>query len=366
MIPNCHVVQVSKVRMNPYVRLLQKALQEEGLVCSVVDGISPRQVRSLQGMADVWHLHWLELLYASPSFARSICLLAAVLTGLILAKRDGGKIVYTVHNVNPHEQRFPILGRIANTALFALADALHVHDKEAEQAVPRAYPFGMSWYSKRGKKIYVVPHGSYIGAYPDHCSKEEARARLGLDEQAFVYLFLGQVRRYKGIEDLITAFSQLQDSGCQLMIAGHVHDAAYAAELRKLVESQPGVHTRFEYVPDSEIQYFMKACDACVLPYRDVTTSGAAVLAFSFGRPVIAPALGGFLELVSDKRGILYDPRKADGLLVALQRAREVDLAQAGQEAWSWAKQHEWRILAPSFIRIYNAVWKKREVESDD
>lgn len=352
--------------MNPYVRLLQEALQEEGLVCSVVDGISPRRVRSLQGTAGIWHLHWLELLYTSKSFAHSIRSLAIVLAGLVLAKHGGGKVVYTVHNVSPHEQRFPLLGRIANTILFALADALHVHDKQAKQAVVRAYPLIMSWYNKCGKKIYIIPHGSYIGAYPDYCTREEARAHLGLDEQAFVYLFLGQVRRYKGIEDLVTAFGQLWDGKCQLMIVGHVYDATYATELHKLIENQPGVRAKFEYVPDPEIQYFMKACDVCVLPYRDVTTSGAAILAFSFGKPVIAPALGGFLELVSEERGILYDPEKADGLLRALQQARQTDIARAGQQAWRWAKDHEWRALVPSFVRIYSEIWKKQAAESDD
>jgi len=64
----------------------------------------------------------------------------------------------------------------------------------------------------------------------------------------------------------------------------------------------------------------MNACDVCVLPYRDSTTSGAAVLAFSFGKPVIAPAMGSFLELVADGRGIAYDPAESDGLLHAMQQ----------------------------------------------
>nr|MBC7244128.1 glycosyltransferase [Chloroflexota bacterium] len=361
MVPNYHVVQISKVRMNPYVRLLQGALREVGISCSVADGLSPRLVRSWREKPAVLHLHWLELLYTSTSSVRSIRLLAAVLWGLFEAKNNGCKIVYTVHNLNPHEQRMPFLGRIANPILFAMADALHVHDEQARLDVARAYPHVMRWREKSGKKTYVVPHGSYIGAYPNQCTREEARARLGLDQEAFVYLFLGLIRPYKGVEDLITAFSQLRDGVCQLVVAGHVHDAAYAETLTRLIQGQAKVHAWFEYVPDSDVQYFMNASDVCVLPYRDVTTSGAAILAFSFGKPVIAPALGGFLELVSRERGILYDPMKADGLLHALQQARLADMKKTGERALAWAREHEWRALVPYFVRMYNGVWVARE-----
>jgi len=338
--------------MNPYVRLLQQALRKEGVVCSSASGLSPRLVRQWQGGAEVLHLHWVELLYATPSLARSIRLLAAVLGGLVWARAVGCKIIYTVHNLDPHERSFPFLASIANRALFALADAWHVHDEAAKLNVIRTYG--------RRKRIYVVPHGSYIGAYPNNCTKHEARARLGLADNAFIYLFLGQIRRYKGVEDLISAFGRLADDTCQLLVAGNVHDKAYGQLLTQLLQGRSGIHTQFKYVPDSEVQYFMNACDICVLPYRDVTTSGAAILAFSFGKPIIVPALGGFPELAADGRGIVYEPTSRDGLLRALAQARSMDIDAAGQRAMLWAREHEWSILAPKFARIYADVLKSK------
>jgi len=343
--PVCHVMQISKVRMNPYVRLLQEALREAGISCSVVDGLSPRLVGSWRGTVDVVHLHWLELLYTSRSFARSLRLLVAVLAGLLWAKAVGCKVVYTVHNLDPHEQAFPLLNRIANRAVFALADALHVHDKGARQRVVQTYG--------RRDSVYVIAHGSYVGAYPNNCTRQEARRRLGLADDTFVYLFLGQIRRYKGIGDLVAAFRQLADGSSELVIAGNVHDAVYGEELAQLTRGPARIHTWFQYVPDSDVQYFMNACDVCVLPYRDVTTSGAAILAFSFGKPIIAPALGGFNELVASERGILYNPATNDDLLRALQQARFGDMAEAGQRALAWAREHQWRTLAPRFARVY-------------
>jgi glycosyltransferase involved in cell wall biosynthesis len=338
------------VRLNPYVRLLQTALLEAGVPCSTAEELSPLHSPFLPGVANILHLHWLELLYSAPTRGRTIRRLAAVLSGLAWVKARGGKIVYTVHNLHPHEQDTPALNRVGNVALSALVDALHVHDEEAKTGAARIYG--------RRDRIYVVPHGSYVGAYPNDCTKREARVRLGLAERAVVYLCLGQIRRYKGIEDLIVAFRQLSAEGadCQLLLAGHVHDPAYATTLCALTLGQESIHTWFHYVDDAELQYFMNASDVCVLPYRDVTTSGAGILAFSFGKPVVAPALGGFPELVADGRGIVYDPKASDGLLHALQQVRSRDMETAGQKALTWAREHEWPVLAPRFMRIYQSV----------
>ena len=345
------VVQISRVRLNPYVRLLQTALLQAGVPCSTAEGISPLHLPLGPGVANVLHLHWLELLYSAPTQGRTALRLAAVLTGLAWAKVRGSKIVCTVHNLRPHEQDAPALNRVANAALSVLADALHVHDEEAKAGATLVYG--------RPDRIFVVPHGSYIGAYPNDCTRHDARARLGLPEDAFVYLCLGQIRRYKGIEDLIAAFKQLsasEASNCHLLLAGHIHDPVYARYLSELTLGQQGIHTWFQYVGDAELQYFMNACDVCVLPYRDTTTSGAAILAFSFGKPVIAPALGGFPELLAGGRGIVYDPQMGGGLPGALQEARSTDMVAAGKKALNWAGEHEWRTLAPRFMHIYESV----------
>lgn len=343
------VVQVSKVRLNPYVRLLQAALSGAGVPCSTVEelGSLPAPV---PGMGRILHLHWFELLYSAPTVGRTLCRLVAVLAGLAWAKARGSKIVYTVHNLRPHEQDAAVLSGVANTALSALVDALHVHDEEARLGAAQLYG--------RPERIHVVPHGSYVGAYPNDCTRQEARARLGLAEGALVYLCLGQIRRYKGIEDLIIAFKQLSGAGgpCQLVLAGHVHDPVYAEFLSELTRGQEDILTHFHYVGDAELQYFMNACDVCVLPYRDITTSGAAILAFSFGKPVVAPALAGFPELLAGGRGIVYDPKAGDGLLRALQDVRSGDMERAGHNALAWAMKHEWRLLAPRFARIYESV----------
>ena len=341
--------------MNPYVNLLQQALQGEGIACSTAVGLSPRLVQSWRGRVDIAHVHWLELLYASPRLGSSLRQWAAVMAGILLCRKAGVRLACTVHNLNPHEGVFPTLDHAANRMLLWLASVVHVHDERTREDLARIYG--------RRARVHVVPHGSYIGAYPNACTRQQARERWGLQPEAVTFLFLGQLRRYKGVEDLVTAFRGMADERGRLMIAGNAHDPMYAAELTRLTRGDPRIITWFQYVRDAEVQYFMNACDICVLPYRDATTSGAAVLALSFGRPILAPALGAFVGLAAQGRGLLYDPLREDGLKLALQTALQADTVGAGEQAMAWAQQRVWSRLAPAFVRMYADALGARSVD---
>ena len=97
----------------------------------------------------------------------------------------------------------------------------------------------------------------------------------------------------------------------------------------------------------------MHAADVCVLPYRRVSTSGAALLAFSFGVPVIAPALGSFVETVGGGRGMLYEPTREGALAEALTRARSVDWSEAGKTVLTYARALNWDRIARQHLGMY-------------
>jgi len=232
--------------------------------------------------------------------------------------------------------------------VIAQADALHVHDETVAKEVAQL--------AGNEARVHIIPHGSYIGVYPNTCTREEARIRLNLPQDACVYLYLGQIRPYKGVEDLVTSFGQLPPGNQRLVLAGNVHDADYGRQLASVASEQSTIQAHFGYVDDADVQYYMNASDVCVLPYRDVTTSGAAVLAFSFGRPIIAPAIGAFRQLAENGRGITYDPTKADGLRLALAGVHTGEITVSGSQALQWAEDHRWNRLIPSYVRMYEAA----------
>ena len=71
-----------------------------------------------------------------------------------------------------------------------------------------------------------------VGSYPNVVSRAEACRRLGLPEDAFVYLLFGALRPYKGLEELIAAFRQLADPDAVLLAAGQVWPESYGLHLR--------------------------------------------------------------------------------------------------------------------------------------
>lgn len=347
------VALVSTVAMNPYVELLRGALDAvPGVEARTQKELTPGWVWRQRRRLDVIHLHWLELQIASPSRYRAAKKFLRLILALALARLAGIAVVYTVHNIEQHEGQRARLNRWANRWIFRTADAVHVHDACVADEV--AARFG------RARGIYVVPHGNYVGAYPAHSSREEARQWLGLGASDVGFLFLGQIRPYKGIEELIAAFRRLVDVDCALIVAGHPQDQDYADEIAQMAKSDERIHLRLGYVPDQDVHRYMLACDVCVLPYRQVTTSGAALLAFSFGLPIVAPRMGCFEDLVGEKRGVLYDAGAPHGLEQAMRRAAQLGRAAVRREVLEYTRSLGWEHLAPKHVAAYRRAQRRR------
>jgi len=343
------VVIVSSVKRNPYTSLLCDGLRQPGLNLqpSIIDQFSLGWMWEHRGQLEVLHVHWLELLFLRPTLWRSLRRWVSVMLGLVLARLSGVCVVYTVHNIEQHEGQYRLLVSLGTRVIFALAQAVHVHDRQTAEVLARR------WGRRRG--VHVIAHGNYMTAYRNECPRAVARKRLGMAEEAFVYLFLGRVRPYKGVEELLTAFMATDDPGAVLLVAGEVHEPGYDGRLRELAGGDARIHLHLEFVGDDQLQVYLNACDVCVLPYRHVTTSGAGILAFSFGVPIIAPRMGCFVELVGDagERGVLYDPAAEDGLAVALHRARGCDLSAMRRACADYARRLDWESIARQHAAVY-------------
>lgn len=346
------IIYLSRVRQNPYVHLLAEGVQQSDpdLRTKILPSFWRRLF--LPGFRPhVLHLHWAELQYSygGPSPEQAFRDWRELMFKLRFFRWLGGKIVYTVHNLGQHEGLFPDLDEAANRWLFAHADAIHVHDAAVAAAVAEHYG--------RSQGVYVIPHGHYIGAYPDETDRAAARAHLGLDPDRFLYLSLGQIRPYKGIEELIAAFMVLADPGSDLLIAGNIGVPAYGEQIRALTAQNPTIRLYPNFIADDELQYFFHAADVCVLPYRRATTSGAALLAFSFGTPIIAPAIGPFPDLISGSSGVLFPPGE-DALVQALRQARSLDLAAAAAACLDLAAARDWRRLGAEHAGVYRRLFR--------
>ena len=66
---------------------------------------------------------------------------------------------------------------------------------------------------------------------------------------------------------------------------------------------------RTDFIPDSEVKYYLCAADVVVQPYRNATQSGVTPLAYHFEVPMIVTNVGGLPSLVPDgKVGLIAEP----------------------------------------------------------
>jgi beta-1,4-mannosyltransferase len=345
------VAIAAPARLNPYPALLHRAVvaADPALHCALWrDGLSWRELLG-GGRPQVLHLHWLELLYQhyGPTGQRLLLWLNLLLY-VTAARLLGTRLVYTVHNVWQHEESGRRLYSIAHRWVLRLASAVHVHDDAAKEQLLEQ--------GRCRAPVVVIPHGNYITWYDRGGSRETARERLGLAADAFVYLSLGQVRAYKGLEGLLEAFSALPGDEIVLIIAGRPSGRELAARLQAQAVADPRLRLHLYYVPDEELQWTMNAADVAVLPYRRSTTSGAAILALSFGLPVIAPALGPFPALLAEGAGFLYDPQRPEALTAALRAAQDADLEACRHAARARAESLDWAPIGQQLARLYRKV----------
>lgn len=329
--------------LNAYVDCFNAALESRGV--KVCDGVLAGRwlLKNLPGY-DYVHIHWPNHFYLYPSRWGCLRRFALFTFLLSLARWRGVSIIWTIHNLYPHERCvIPQLDRVGRWLMVRMAAHFLVHGPSAEAEAVQEFP-------RIAGRTILIDHGHWIGYYPDTMTRGAARAKLGLADSDFVFLFLGQCRPYKNLDVLVRTFGQLPGKPV-LVIAGMFSEPEYESAVRREIERTGGsviLHSGF--VADEELQVYLRACDAMVSPYREILTSGTAMLAFSFGRPMVAPARGFLKDMVVEGSGVLYDPSQPDGLQTAMLRAMEMKFDEARIVAH--ARTYDWGKSAERLLKV--------------
>lgn len=364
---------------NPYQRELANGLRNSGIS---VKGLSYRKLflRDVLRYEKpiVLHLHWLHSFLVRTTVAKSLVSSMLFIAQLIILKLSGVKIIWTVHNLKNHDNQHLRLERFFTTVVAKLCNSIIVHGESVKNDVSEG--LGL----KNTSKLHTVPHGNYIGCYPNERSRESARTQLDLTS-APTFLFLGLIRPYKGVLELIDAFSSVNQPPAayqsekylledypsnvsvkprtaikpKLLIVGRIwsEDIEFKHQVLSKVDTTTDVTLISEFIPDEELQLYFNACDAVIFPYKDILTSGAVMLAMSFGKACVAPRLGCIQDTLDDEGSFLYSSEDPEGLTRSLQQAieREADLAEKGKHNLQLANQFNWNRIGSMTANVYRA-----------
>ncbi|MCS6990368.1 MAG: glycosyltransferase [Chitinophagales bacterium] len=250
------------------------------------------------------------------------------------------RVTAILDNVIPHEHR---VGDKLFTRYFLKAcDCFVVMSAQVERDLSNLGFF---------QPILRLFHPPYdYGPAPD---QKTARKLLNLPDDGLYALFFGFVRRYKGLDLLLEALAdaRLRSLNIKLLVAGEFYEPV--ASYRHMVEELNLVgNVIFHdwFIEDEHVPLYLSACDLVVLPYREATQSGIAHLAFHYGKPVLATAVGGLPEVIIPYRnGLLADPHPT-ALAEALYKLADRELLFRLSQGTSSPVEQLWDRFAASVV----------------
>ncbi|MFN0071048.1 MAG: glycosyltransferase family 4 protein [Chloroflexota bacterium] len=336
---------------NPYWAMLRDGLAAQGVqvLRSSEAELSLAWLIRNRGQVEVLHFHFVQQFYAYNTHYARLRWVLRFARNLLAARCLGYRTVFTFHNLTPTYPLKPQwVDYLGHLLAAQLTSSVIVMCQEARRLLAQRYG--------RHARVVIAPHPNFVDCYPNEIDRDSARRLLKLKPTEKTLLFLGGLRPNKGVEQLLHAFRQIQGVDLRLLVAGETQellDAPYIAQLRHLAQQDARIRLDTRYIPDDEIQIFMNAADLVVIPFTRILNSGSAMLAMSFGKAVVVPAMGCLPELVGAEAGFLYDPDRPSALLHAIRGALTEDLTAIGARARARAKTFSLRSHAQQTLRAY-------------
>ena len=270
----------------------------------------------------------------------------------MILRHAGYRVVYTAHNVIPHDAKQPPRGLCR---VYTAAQRIIVHSPAIARELQSFYPEGV-------RKLRIIPHGTLLDDVPE-VPRNVARTYLGLPSDARVVLFFGVVAPYKGVNCLLQAFSHVAHElpSARLLLAGKPNTPT-EPYLNLIAERELAgvVSTRFEFVPTQEASLYFGAADVVVLPYLEASQSGALLTAYRFGRPVIVTETGGLPETVEHgENGLVVPPGDEVSLAVAIIQllSDPTSARRMGDRSKQLGlERHNWKAIARRTMAVYREL----------
>ena len=336
---------------NPYQSLLAAGLRSQG-----VKVVFPRGYRRVlpfyravhDNSAAVLHLHWLTPYLKGETWLLRLIYSFKLLIDLSLTRLKGVKIIWTIHNHLDHNCPFPKLEIWLRKRLTEIANEIIVHNHSTLEQLQQAWQLRLS-------DVTVIPHGHYRDVYQPLIAQSAARKQLNLPLDGYLYLNLGMIRPYKGIENLLQVWQANQTivQPHTLLIVGKLLDEAYGKKITAIATKTKRAILQANFIPSDQMHLYFSAADVVVLPFTNILTSGSLILAMSYGKPIIAPCQGGIQETLRKADSLLYAPSDRQGLVKALKTSTQIDLQQLSNQVKLATDRLDWDKIAQQTIRLY-------------
>ena len=186
----------------------------------------------------------------------------------------------------------------------------------------------------------------------------EARARLGLDPDAFVVVGLGRLVPIKGFDLLVRALPAVAEQvpSARVLLVG---DGAERQRLEAVAASLDVTRQLRLAGETLDVAAYLAAADVVAVPSRNEGMGRVIVEAMALGLPVVATAVGGIPAVVTDGEcGRLIAPEDVDALSAALiELGRDPALRRKlGEAAVRRAEAFSTSVAREKLLAVYAAL----------
>ena len=286
--------------------------------------------------------------------------------GLQLKARHQIQLVHTYHSLGA------VKYQITNQPAIAPI-RLNIEKQILEQAdciiatSPQEQEYLRTLVSKQGN-VKIIPYGTDVETFHT-IPKAEARAKLGLDGDEQIVLYVGRFDPRKGIETLIRASAQTKafaEGRLKLVIVGGSRPDQVDGQERNRIEQivqETGLTEKTLFagqIKHNKLPFYYAAADVCVIPSHYEPFGLVAIEAMACGTPVIASDVGGLkFTVLSEQTGLRVFPQDTAAFATAIDRlltnkawARQIGTYGSLQVN----QQFSWTMIANQLSRLYQSL----------
>lgn len=224
----------------------------------------------------------------------------------------GSRVVYTEHG-RYHDGPPSLKRRLANQLFGRLPGRFFAVSDDLREHLLRE---GFS-----PSRMHVNHNGIDVGELPGQAARTAARAELGLQDGDFVVGTVARLHPVKDLGTLVKACALRKDAGQRLVLVGDGEDREALEQLARELEATDNVLFAGQR---EDARTLLPAFDVFVNCSIIEGISVTVLEAMAAGVPVVATAVGGTPEIVSDgATALMVDSRAPEALAAAIGRLRD-------------------------------------------
>ena len=324
-----------KNKGNPYIQDFIDALnRQEGT--KVVNPAHKNPLLSIlppKHWGDAFIFNWFESI---PDFKYGLLQSFIAIVFLAIIRLNGRKIIWILHNKQPHVQRYGTLKRFLARLMAKNADLIVTHAKDGIELIREKHPYATD-------KVHFLHHPTKnrLDYLKQHSS-----------EKVYDVLIWGAIAKYKGVTGFIDYLRKHPEEKMRVCVIGKCASAELYHELTcTLPENVTLIHERASF--DKLAEYISRS-HFVLMPYfsRSILSSGILMDSLSFGAKIIGPHTGSFKDCSYEPLLKVYTFKEFCDIYPIVEKERNTSIPL--EDYRQFLTDNDWEAFAKSFIHLSN------------